>query len=97
MMRITIENLFVFMLPVLGYIAWVAFKRNDWPGLSAVLRDAPLVKLFVSGAVFMLATLALFSSRSHNTPDEAYVPPVYKDGQLQPGRAVQPDPAPVSK
>ena len=97
MIRITIENIFVFLLPVIGYIAWEAFKRNDWPGLAAVLRDAPLIKLFVAGAALMLTTLALFSSRSHNTPDEAYVPPVFKDGKLQPGHAVAPDPPAASK
>ena len=97
MIRITIENIFVFLLPVIGYIAWEAFKRKDWPGLATVLRDAPMLKLFIAGAVLMLTTLAVVSSRSHNTPDEAYVPPVFKDGKLQPGHAVSPDPLPASK
>ena len=97
MIRIVIENIFFFLLPTLGYIGWVAFKRNDWPGLSAVLSDAPLLKLFVLGAALMLVTLALFSTRSHNTPNEAYVPPVFKDGKLQPGYSVEPQTVPTNK
>ena len=97
MIRITIENIFVFLLPVIGYIAYTAFKRKDWPGLSAVLSEAPLIKLFVAGAILMLTSVTLISSRSHNTPDEAYVPPVFKDGKLQPGHAIEPAPEPAAK
>lgn len=88
MIRIVIENIFVFLSPTLIYLVWIAFTRNDWPGLGAVLKDAPLLQLFVSGAALMLATLVLFSSRSHNTPGEAYVPPSFQDGKLQPGHSV---------
>jgi Family of unknown function (DUF6111) len=88
MIRIVIENIFFFLIPTFGYIAWVAFSRNDWPGLGEVIKRAPLLNLFIAGAILMFTTLILFSSRSHNTPDEAYVPPVFRDGKLQPGRAV---------
>lgn len=88
MIRIVIENLFVFLVPTLAYIAWVAFVRNDWPGLWQVLRNAPLAALFVTGAALMLATLVAFSSKSRNSPGEAYVPPVLQDGKLKPGHSV---------
>ena len=88
MIRIIIENLFFFLLPTIVYIGWIAFKRNDWPGLGSVIRDAPLLKLFLLGAASMLITLVAFSSRSQNAPGEAYEPPVFKDGKLQPGHSV---------
>lgn len=88
MIRIVIENIFVFLVPTIAYVAWIAFMRNDWPGLGQVLRDAPLLKLFLLGAVLMFATLVTFSTRSRNAPGEAYVPPSVQDGKLQPGHAV---------
>jgi hypothetical protein len=88
MIRIVIENLFFFLLPTIVYIAWVAFQRNDWPGLGSVIKDAPLLKLFVLGAASMLITLVAFSSRAKNAPGDAYEPPVFKDGKLQPGHSV---------
>jgi Family of unknown function (DUF6111) len=87
MIRIVIENVFFFLVPTLVYITWEAYRRKTWPGLSEVLRTAPLLNLFVLGAAMMLLMLVAFSSRTHNTPDEAYVPPVFQDGKLQPGHA----------
>ncbi len=88
MIRIVIENIFFFLLPALVYIAWVAFQRNDWPGLGTVLREAPLLKLFVLGAALMLTTLVAFSTRTRNTPGDAYEPAIFKDGRLEPGHKV---------
>jgi hypothetical protein len=92
MIRIVIENLFVFLLPTLIYIGWVAFVRNDWPGLFAVLKAAPLVYLFIAGAVMMLLALLVFSSRTGNAPGEAYVPPSFEGGKLNPGHSVPANP-----
>ena len=88
MIRIVIENIFFFLLPSLLYLAWIAFQRDDWPGIGAVVRTAPLVYLFVAGAALMLTVLVVFSSRSHNQPDDVYVPPIFKDGRVQPGHTV---------
>ncbi len=63
MIRIAIEILLVFLLPTIGYVAWTAFKLREWPGLAAVLADAPLVKLFIGGAVLMLGALAIVATR----------------------------------
>jgi hypothetical protein len=88
MIRIVIENAFVFLIPTLLYIAWIAFIRDDWPGLGPVIKAAPLTQLFALGTAMILTALVVFSSRSGNTPDEAYVPPLVQDGKLQPGHAV---------
>ncbi|NOT72613.1 MAG: hypothetical protein HOP09_15460 [Hyphomicrobium sp.] len=92
MIRIVIENIFVFLVPTLVYVAWIAFMRNDWPGLYPVLRAAPLLNLFVLGAALMFGSMVAVSSRTRNAPGDAYVPPAIQDGKLQPGHAV-----PVSK
>lgn len=90
MIRIVIENLFFFLLPTLIYVAWMAFKHNEWPGLWTVLRRAPLVLLFILGAALMLLTLAVLSTRSGNSPDSVYVPPSVRDGVVMPGHRATP-------
>ena len=90
MIRIVIENIFVFLIPTLVYVGWVAFVRNDWPGLGAVLREAPLFRLFVLGAVLMLLALITLASRHENKPGQTYVPPSFEGGKLAPGRAADP-------
>lgn len=85
MMRIVIECLFVFLVPSLLYLVWVAYEARDWPGLGSVVSRAPLLKLFVAGATLMLVTLLFLSSRTRNSPNEAYVPPSFKNGHLEPG------------
>lgn len=77
MIRIVIENAFIFLLPTLAYIAWTAFKLDKWPGLGAVIRAAPLVKLFVAGAVLMLGALAVVAVREIDSGKKptANVPP----------------------
>lgn len=85
MIRIVIENVFFFLLPSLLYLTYIAFVRNDWPGFGAVIREAPLVKLFVLGAALMLAALFALSSKSGHDPREPYTPPSYTDGKLNSG------------
>jgi hypothetical protein len=89
MIRIVIENIFFFMLPTVLYLAWVAFTENEWAGLPTVIRQAPLLRLFVAGAALMLATLVTFSSRSHNGPHDVYVPPSIEDGKIEPGHTLR--------
>jgi hypothetical protein len=50
-----------------------------------VLKDAPLVQLFLLGGAVMIATLATFSISSGHRPGESYTPSSYQDGKLQPG------------
>jgi hypothetical protein len=90
MIRIVIENIFFFMLPTFIYIVWIAFAEDEWVGLPTIVRKAPLLRLFVAGAALMLATLVIFSSRSHNNPHDVYVPPSVEGGKLEPGHSVPP-------
>ncbi|MEQ1715602.1 MAG: DUF6111 family protein [Hyphomicrobium sp.] len=85
MIRIALENVFFFLLPTLCYIAYAAFKRNDWPGLGRVLKEAPLIQLFLLGAGLMIATLAFMSTSSGHKPGVGYTPSTYRDGKLEPG------------
>lgn len=77
MIRIVVENAVIFLLPTIAYIAWTAFKVDQWPGLGAVIRAAPLVKLFIAGAVLMLGALAIVATREIDAGKKptANVPP----------------------
>lgn len=85
MIRVVLENIIFLLLPTICYLVYVAFKRDDWPGLWKVLMAAPLLQLLMTGAALMVAMLFIFSSSSGHKPGEAYTPPSYHDGKVEPG------------
>ena len=85
MIRIVVENILLFLLPTIVYIAYVYMTREEKPGATQVLDDAPLVWLFVAGAVVVVFTLVAFGSVSGGKPGQVYVPPSLKDGRIEPG------------
>jgi len=94
MIRTVIENLLLFLLPTLVYLAWAFFFRakeaaddDEGKGQSAaaVFDDAPLLWLFVSGAILVIVTLAAFGTTSGGKPGQHYQPSIMKDGKIQPG------------
>jgi hypothetical protein len=94
MIRTVIENVLLFLLPTLLYVAWVLFQRfrqeaaGDETGnqraMVNVLDDAPLIWLFVSGALLVIVTLAAFGTSSGGKPGQHYQPSILKDGKIQP-------------
>lgn len=85
MIRIVAENILLFLLPTIVYVAYVYMTREEKPGAMRVLDDAPLIWLFVAGAVLVVTMLASFGSITGGKPGEIYTPPSYKDGRIQPG------------
>ncbi len=85
MIRIVIENILLFLLPTIIYVAYVYMTRDEKPGAARVFDDAPLVWLFLAGAVLMVVTLVTFGSMTGGKPGQTYTPPSFKDGQIEPG------------
>jgi len=85
MIRIVAENILLFLLPTIVYIAYVYMTREEKPGAMRVLDDAPLIWLFIAGAVLVIAMLASFGSITGGKPGQVYTPPSFKDGRIQPG------------
>lgn len=89
MIRIVIENLLLFLLPTLIYIAYTLLKRRRAEGAASgaagVLDDAPLIWLVAAGAALVVATLVIFGSTSGGRPGQTYEPPVLRDGKIEPG------------
>ena len=90
MIRIFIENLLLFLAPTLIYLAYVLVRRYSGDSNEGqVWSDAPLLWLFAAGVLLMVSTLVIFGSTSGWQPGQAYQPPVYKDGKIEPGRVVK--------
>lgn len=86
MIRVVIENLVVFFLPTLVYVAWVMLTRKGETSGRAVLVEAPLVWLSVAGAALVVITMLAFGTTGGGKPGQGYVPPsVDKDGRIIPG------------
>jgi hypothetical protein len=85
MIRVVIENIALFLLPTIIYVAYVYMTRDEKPGAARVFDDAPLIWLFVAGAALMLMTLIIFGSENGGKPGQTYTPPILKDGRIEPG------------
>lgn len=97
MIRILLENVLLFLLPTLLYLLYVVVQRRTAGGSGAqgqagLLDDAPLLWLFLAGALTVIVTLAAFGSNTGGKPSEVYVPPTLQDGRIVPGHQARPAP-----
>lgn len=84
MIRIIVENVLLFLLPTAMYVGYVLLTRRTTS--AGVINDAPLLWLFVTGAVLVAATLIYYGATSTGgRPDQTYTPPRMKDGRIEPG------------
>jgi hypothetical protein len=86
MIRVVLENVLLFLLPTFIYVSYKLATRRNETTPTAVLEEAPLVVLFVLGALLMTAALTLFATTGGGKPGQAYQPGVLKDGKIEPGR-----------
>ncbi|CAN1722564.1 conserved protein of unknown function [Hyphomicrobium sp. 1Nfss2.1] len=85
MIRIVAENILLFLLPAIVYVAYIYLTRDEKPRASRVLDDAPLIWLFVAGAAIVIITLVSFGTITGGKPGQVYTPPIFKDGRIEPG------------
>lgn len=87
MIRLIIQNLLLFMLPTLLYVAYLMVRRRGQPNNTAVqaLDDAPLFWLIAVGAALTVGVLVYFHSNDRAPPGQPYQPPVMRDGKIVPG------------
>jgi Family of unknown function (DUF6111) len=85
MIRIVLENVLLFLLPTAMYVGYVLLTRRT-AAAGTVMNDAPLVWLFVAGALIVSATLIYYGTTTPGgRPDQHYTPPRMKDGRIEPG------------
>jgi len=88
-MRFVIENILLFLLPAAIYLAYKLLRENpEKKSTLQVMNEAPLVTLFVVGALLVAATRIYYAAiNPGGSPDKHYVPPrMGKDGKIEPGR-----------
>ena len=88
MIRLIIENILLFLLPTILYVLYVMIRRSSERNntVTRALESAPLVPLFATGFVLMIAVLAYFASQTGSgQPGQTYRPPQIVDGKIQPG------------
>ncbi len=87
MIRLIIQNIILFALPTLLYVAFILLRRRGQPQNTAAqaLDDAPLFWLVAIGAALMISVIVLFRSTDAGKPGQPYQPPVVRDGKIVPG------------
>jgi len=84
-MRVVIENILLFLLPTAVYIGYVLLTRSN-TSAGTVVNEAPLVWLFITGALLVGATLIYYGTTTPGgRPGAVYTPPHVKDGRIEPG------------
>jgi len=84
-MRVVLENILLFLLPTAVYFGYVLLTRDN-TSAGAVVNEAPLVWLFITGALLVGATLIYYGTTTPGgKPGAVYTPPHVKDGRIEPG------------
>jgi len=84
-MRVVLENILLFLLPTVVYIGYVLLTRSN-TSAGTVVNEAPLVWLFITGALLVGATLIYYGTTTPGgRPGAVYTPPHVKDGRIEPG------------
>jgi hypothetical protein len=84
MVRLFAVNLLFFLIPFIGYAAWLVVTRRPVSG-AGIWPSRVILWLTVSGAVLMVAVLVIFTSFTGAPPGAVYVPATIVDGVLIPG------------
>lgn len=85
MIRLIVENIILFLLPTGVYFAYRYLAMGAERSAEKAMDGAPYVGLFATGAVLVLAVIAIFGENDGGRPGQTYVPPVFKDGRIEPG------------
>jgi hypothetical protein len=85
MIRVAIELTLLFLVPTAAYLGYALLMRPSRPA-KAVIGEAPLVWLGLSGAILVFATLIYYGSTTTvGDLNQSYTPARIKDGQIEPG------------
>lgn len=93
MIRIFLQYILPFILPIVIYILWVIMARKAdkqgrkefWP----ILEDGVWFWLIALGFLLAISSLVYFGINDGADPNSKYIPPVFKDGKIVPGRIIK--------
>ena len=87
MVRFVLLVVFLMALPALVYLAVARIRTGH--SLDGLMAKLPVATLAAAGAVLTAAVLLIHLQLNRNAPGGRYVPPTYKDGEIQPGHVEQ--------
>jgi ABC-type Fe3+ transport system permease subunit len=83
MLRFALLVVFLLALPMVLYVTYARIRTGQT--LDEVMNKVPIAPLTIAGAVLTAAVLLVYLQYNRNEPGGRYVPPVFKDGAIQPG------------
>jgi hypothetical protein len=89
MIRILITYLLPFLLPIVGYAAWIwyrAWHAERHGGEAPKFEQGPWPLMLFLGAVLSLGVLAVGALTTGGAPGDVYVPAHLENGKLIPGQ-----------
>jgi hypothetical protein len=87
MLRVLLQYLLPLLLPFLLYAAYVGLAHGRMPSWLD-LGSRQWAMLGGTGLVLLMISLFAWSLLSGAPPEEIYIPPYLKDGEIVPGRTV---------
>lgn len=82
----------VIILPLLlPAVLYLLIKSQSLGSFKLAARDAPWVWLAAGGVAFVAIVLVTWAWTSGAPSDAKYEPPRYENGELIPGRLIEPD------
>jgi Family of unknown function (DUF6111) len=89
MVRILLNYLVPFLLPITGYALWVWYRARHAAkhgGEIPKFEQGPWPLMLFLGALLTLAVLAVGALSSGGAPGDTYIPPHLENGKVVPGR-----------
>jgi hypothetical protein len=87
MIRVVLENIALFLLPTLVYVAYTLLARRTANTAGEVINEAPLIWLFALGALCVAGTLTYYATITPGGKmGQEYIPPHMKNGKIEPGQ-----------
>lgn len=88
MSRVLLQYLLPLILPTVLYLLWAVAIRDSGSGkkIATIIAESPWYWLFVAGLVLAAGTLVVTALTNGGAPGGTYIPPVWKDGRVIPGR-----------
>jgi len=92
MIRILLEFVIPFLLPMAAYAAWIWYRNiyaEHHEGAPPKFEEGPWPLMLFLGAILMFGTMAVTALTSGGEAGSTYVPSHVEDGKVVPGRMIE--------
>ena len=94
MIRVVLQNVLLFLLPTLVYIAYRMLTSRGPGSFRRAIDNAPFGWLLTAGVAIVFVFIAFFAASTGGRPGDVYIPPYMKDGKIVEGHFEPTAPAP---